>query len=295
MTYFSKEFADGWPEETKYNSEELARLAAKEGIKHLQLQLRGERAPGVVSWVYDVGDWRGYALAIPELDIHSLQRDGVDFNFYTVDREKMKVNEPVKRFQVRRPSGLVTTEQQIENITQEFYKDELVLIRKMIGKAALLGTPHNNIDGPVHQSLTEEYLDSLAKTFGNGHKECHYECEPYEQAEFIEAAKENIYEQPGFKDRPLEICYKLEVDGEIYFINLSSSCGVLESCTLIKQRRDGSLVNDSVEYQLDEEKSEYSGFWELDKLVKTLQMGTEISIEDFNSILQISDFINDIS
>lgn len=295
MTSFNKEVADGWPEETKYSSEELARLVAKEGIKHLQLQLQGERAPGVISWVYDVDDWRGYALAIPELDIHSLQRHGADFNFYTVDREKKKVIEPVKRLQVKKPSGLATTQQQIENISQEFYKDELVLIWKMIGKAALFGPPDNKIDGPVHQSLAEEYLDSLAETFGDG-LEPEPDFEPYEEKEFIYAAKERSRGIAGFEDDSVSMCVSYKFDDEEYFIQISTLCGELEAGSLIKLTGDKAAVHDTVEYSSsDEANSDYSGFWDLNRLVTTIREGKEIDTKAFMEILNKSEPLDDIN
>lgn len=295
MTSFNKEIADGWPEETHYSSEKLARLVAKEGIKHLQLQLQGKRAPGVISWVYDVDDWRGYALAIPELDIYSLQRNGADFNFYTVDREKKKVIEPVKRLQVKKPSGLATTQQQIENITQEFHKDELILLRKMIGKAALLGTPLSRIDGPVHQSLTEEYLDSLAETFGDG-LELEPDTEPYEEKEFIHAVKERFRGIAGFDNDSISMCVSYRFDNEEYFIQISTLCGELEAGSFIKQLTgDKAAIHDTVEYSSsDEASSECSGFWDLNQMVTTMREGKEIDTETFMEILNKSELLDDI-
>ncbi|MCA9339165.1 hypothetical protein KC939_02360, partial [Candidatus Saccharibacteria bacterium] len=81
-----------------------------------------------------------------------------------------------------------------------------------------------------------------------------------------------------------------------YFIQISTLCGELESGVFIKSSRNKPAAHSTIEYDpLNDANSDYSGFWDLNRLITTMRDGKEINTETFMHIFNSSDDISDLA
>ncbi len=276
---------DGYPtfEAEKLRLFDAIQLIAYEAIQH---SIENGSASSFVTWVDTEDSWDGHAIVlchpnkgqvamqyfhINRDQKHLIQHSRMDLDVSSIDLsengDESDEDDDIKT--------------QIEEAGREFDTEtSLLYTLAMLGKMAHLGADISTApkDAIVRSVITEEKLPELAILFPTAKKEKL----PYVSDEFlIEARKLMTIQQ--LEEGKNDIFLKKTFEREEYIIHLQFVDGKLHYGIFI-QEKDGRWAVDHHHYVEDD--PHVVGLrqgWDLDRLIRTVQRGPEISQDTFDS------------